>query len=78
MSINDWLDKEAGSSNMKEKIADNKTSNGTSILFRLSANMGNELRRIAKIEERSITTVMQRSLRAYFKNEHNIEMAIED
>lgn len=60
-----------------EKIAD-KTANGTSILLRLSPNMGNELRRIAKMEERSITTVMQRALRAYFKTEHNLEMAIED
>jgi predicted transcriptional regulator len=63
---------------MKDKTADNKTTNGTSILFRLSANMGNELRRVAKMEERSITTVMQRAIRVYFKTEHNIEMAIED
>ena len=51
---------------------------GSSVLLRLGNNMGNELRRIAKLEERSITTVVVRALRSYFKSEHNIEVVNDD
>ncbi len=54
-----------------------KTTNGTSVLLRLSPNMGNELRRISKLEERSITTVVTRALRQYFKTEHNLEISVD-
>jgi predicted transcriptional regulator len=57
-----------------EKVAD-RTANGTSVLLRLPNNMATELRRIAKKEERSITTVAIRAIRQYFKTEHNIEIA---
>lgn len=51
-----------------------KNGSGTSILLRLSPNMASELRRIAKKEERSITTVATRAIRQYFKTEHGIEI----
>ena len=60
--------------NNPEKTAD-KTASGTSIMLRLSPTMATELRRIAKKEERSITTVASRAIRQYFKTEHNIEIA---
>jgi predicted transcriptional regulator len=62
---------------MKDKInkTPDKTASGTSILLRLSSAMAAELRRIAKKEERSITTVASRAIRQYFKTEHNIEIA---
>lgn len=60
--------------NNPEKSPD-KSANGTSILLRLSSTMAAELRRIAKKEERSITTVASRAIRQYFKTEHNIELA---
>ncbi len=59
-----------------EKIAD-RTANGTSVLLRLSPNMGSELRRISRLEQRSITTVVTRALRAYFKTEHNLEISVD-
>jgi hypothetical protein len=40
---------------------------GTSILLRLPPEVALELRRIAKLEERTITTIALRSLRLYFK-----------
>jgi len=54
-----------------------KSANGTSVLLRLSPNMGAELRRISKLEERSITTVVTRALRAYFKAEHNLDIPVD-
>lgn len=62
---------------MTDKVPD-KTANGSSVLLRFSATMGNELRRISKLEERSITTVVNRALRQYFKIEHNLEIPNEE
>lgn len=45
---------------------------GTSILLRLPPAVATELRRIAKLEERTITTIALRALRLYFKQEHGV------
>ncbi len=36
-----------------------------------------DLRRIAKLEERTITTIALRALRLYFKAEHNIQVDLD-
>lgn len=51
-----------------------KTASGTQILLRLTPDLAAQLRRIAKTEERTITTVVTRALKHYFAAEHNIEM----
>ena len=61
---------------INEKTPD-RNANGTSVLLRLSSNMGSELRRISRMEERSITTVVTRALRAYFKAEHNLDIPVD-
>lgn len=52
-----------------------ESKSGTSILLRLSPDLASQLRRIAKTEERTITTVVARALREYFKANHNIEVS---
>lgn len=47
---------------------------GTSILLRLSPQLAAQLRRVAKTEERTITTVVTRALKQYFHSEHKIEI----
>jgi len=46
--------------------------------LRLPPAVAMELRRIAKKEERTITTIALRALRLYFKTEHNIEISAEE
>jgi predicted transcriptional regulator len=55
-----------------------ETTKGTSILLRLPPAVAAELRRIAKKEERTITTIALRALRLYFKTEHNIDVTAEE
>lgn len=50
---------------------------GTSILLRLPPEIALELRRIAKLEERTITTIALRSLRLYFKQEHGVQVDLD-
>ncbi len=50
---------------------------GTSILLRLPPQVAMDLRRIAKLEERTITTIALRALRMYFKQEHGVLMDLE-
>ncbi len=50
---------------------------GTSILLRLPPQVAMDLRRIAKLEERTITTIALRALRLYFKTEHNIQVDLD-
>lgn len=52
-----------------------ESRSGTSILLRLTPELASQLRRIAKTEERTITTVVTRALREYFKSHHNIEVS---
>jgi predicted transcriptional regulator len=54
-----------------------ESKSGTSILLRLSPDMATHLRRLAKTEERTITTVVTRALREYFKTHHNVEIEID-
>ena len=54
-----------------------ESKSGTSILLRLSPEMATHLRRLAKTEERTITTVVTRALREYFKTHHNVEIEID-
>ncbi|MCY2939680.1 MAG: hypothetical protein NTV55_15160 [Planctomycetota bacterium] len=60
----------------KEKKTE--TIKGTSILLRLPPAVAMELRRIAKKEERTITTIALRALRLYFKTEHSIDISAEE
>ena len=52
-----------------------ESKSGTSILLRLTPELASQLRRVAKTEERTITTVVTRALREYFKAHHNIEVS---
>lgn len=52
-----------------------RSSSGTQILLRLSPEVAATLRRVAKTEERTITTVALRALKNYFKSEHNLEVS---
>jgi hypothetical protein len=56
-------------------VARGEITKGTSILLRLPPAVAAELRRIAKKEERTITTI---ALRLYFKTEHSIEINAEE
>lgn len=53
------------------------TARGTSILLRLPPAVATELRRIAKLEERTITTIALRALRLYFKQEHGVMVELD-
>lgn len=53
---------------------DSKKNTGNSILLRLSPRMAEEVRKTAKREERTITTVVTRALKQYIKNEYQIEI----
>jgi hypothetical protein len=59
-------------------VARGEITKGTSILLRLPPAVAAELRRIAKKEERTITTIALRALRLYFKTEHSIEINAEE
>lgn len=57
-----------------ETGSENRSTPGTSILLRLSPQLAAQLRRVAKTEERTITTVVTRALKQYIHAEHNIEI----
>jgi hypothetical protein len=57
-------------------MADNQrqSNSGTSILLRLSPEHASTVRQVAKKEERTITTIIVRALREYFKAHHDIDI----
>lgn len=57
-------------------MSDNQrqSNSGTSILLRLSPELASTVRQVAKKEERTITTIIVRALREYFKAHHDIDI----
>ena len=59
---------------MSDENTQGRYKSGSSILLRLPNEFASTLRRVAKQEERNITTIALRAFRLYFKEEHNIEV----
>lgn len=57
-------------------MSDNQrqSNSGTSFLLRLTPEIANTVRQVAKKEERTITTIIVRALREYFKAHHDIDI----
>ena len=57
-------------------MSDNQrqSNSGTSILLRLSPEHASTVRQVAKKEERTLTTIVIRALRDYFKAHHDIDI----